>query len=69
MTKSNRVNVYLTDDMRNSIKEQAEKMGLSQSSFIVFAVNEYIKQSKAAEFATSLPSVLQKLESLKVDAQ
>ena len=27
MTKSNRVNVYLTDDMRNSIKEQAEKVG------------------------------------------
>lgn len=43
--KKIRINVYLTEDLKNTIRLESEKLSLSMNSFILIAVNHYLKNN------------------------
>ena len=51
--------LYLSEDLIERIKKESEKLSISQNTFIVMAVNEYLKQ---AEGINALSQALAKLQ-------
>ncbi len=51
--------LYLSEDLIDRIKKESEKLSISQNTFIVMAVNEYLKQ---AEGINALSQALAKLQ-------
>ena len=49
--KKERVSFYVSKEMKDRIVSLANEMGISVSSFLIVAVNDYIKQSSIIEVA------------------
>lgn len=49
--KKERVSFYVSKEMKDRIVRLADEMGISVSSFLLVAVNDYIKQSSIIEVA------------------
>lgn len=49
--KKERVSFYVSKEMKDRIVSLADEMGISVSSFLIVAVNDYIKQSSIIEVA------------------
>lgn len=49
--KKDRISFYVSKEMKDRIVSLADEMGLSVSSFLLVAVNDYIKQSSIVEVA------------------
>ncbi len=41
--KKEKFNFYVSKELKNKIEKEASDMSMTQSSFVVLAVNEYIK--------------------------
>jgi len=49
--KKERISLYVSKEMKDRIVSLADEMGISVSSFLIVAVNDYIKQSSIIEVA------------------
>lgn len=59
MCNKKRIGLYLSEDLIERIKKESEKLSISQNTFVVMAVNEYLKQ---AEGINALSQALAKLQ-------
>lgn len=66
MCKKTRLNIYLSEDLKGRIQAESEKLSISQNSYIVMAINEYLKQ---ADGIVALSQVMAKLDTLKAEAE
>ena len=66
MCKKTRLNIYLSEDLKGRIQAESEKLSISQNSYIIMAINEYLKQSDGI---VALSQVMAKLDNLKVEAE
>ncbi|MBQ8425606.1 MAG: hypothetical protein IJX17_06255 [Clostridia bacterium] len=66
MCKKTRLNIYLSEDLKGRIQAESEKLSISQNSYIIMAINEYLKQ---ADGIVALSQVMAKLDNLKVEAE
>lgn len=51
--------LYLSEDLIERIKKESDKLSISQNSYIIMAINEYLKQ---AEGINALSQALAKLQ-------
>lgn len=51
--------LYLSEDLIERIKKESEKLSISQNTFVIMAVNEYLKQ---AEGINALSQAMAKLQ-------
>ena len=49
--KKERISLYVSKEMKDRIVSLADEMGISVSSFLLVAVNDYIKQNSVVELA------------------
>lgn len=66
MCKKTRLNIYLSEDLKGRIQAESEKLSISQNSYIIMAINEYLKQ---ADGIVALSQVMAKLDTLKAEAE
>ena len=59
MCKKTRLNIYLSEDLKGRIQAESEKLSISQNSYIIMAINEYLKQ---ADGSNALSQALAKLQ-------
>lgn len=59
MCNKKRLGLYFSEDLIDRIKRESEKLSISQNTFVVMAVNEYLKQ---AEGINALSQALAKLQ-------
>lgn len=48
--EKDRLNVYLTKELKEKAKKKAREMGLDMSAYVTIALNEYMKQEEAVSF-------------------
>ena len=65
MCNKTRLNIYMSEDLKNRIATESSKLSISQNAYIIMAINEYLKQSDGI---VALNQVMAKLDTLKVDA-
>ncbi len=56
----------MSREVANWIEERAEKYGMTQSSVVVMAIADYIKQEKAMDMMTNSALIMKQLEDLQV---
>ena len=66
MCKKTRLNIYLSEDLKGRIQAESEKLSISQNSYIIMAINEYLKQ---ADGIVALSQVMAKLDTLKAEVE
>lgn len=49
--KKDRINIYVSKELKERIYKKAEELGISASSYIVVAINDYMKQESVVEMA------------------
>lgn len=59
MCNKKRIGLYLSEDLIERIKKESEKLSISQNTFVIMAVNEYLKQ---AEGINALSQAMAKLQ-------
>lgn len=64
-----RKNIRMSDEVANWYEEKSNELGVSQSSLMVMALSEYIKQDKTINMMSSFESIISKIESMKGDDQ
>lgn len=64
--KTIRKNISMSREVANWIEERAEKYGMTQSSVVVMAIADYIKQEKAMDMMTNSSLIIKQLENLKL---
>lgn len=64
--KTIRKNISMSREVANWIEERAEKYGMTQSSVVVMAIADYIKQEKAMDMMTNSALIMKQLEDLQV---
>ena len=63
--KTIRKNISMSKEVAAWIEERAEKYGITQSSVVVMAIADYIKQDKAMEMMSNSGSILKQLEEVQ----
>ena len=59
MSNKKRLGLYFSEDLIERIKKESEKLSISQNTFVIMAVNEYLKQT---EGINALSQALAKLQ-------
>jgi len=49
--EKHRIGAYVTTEMKNKIVQKADELGISMSSLIVVALDEYFKQDSVVDLA------------------
>lgn len=62
MPRTERINVYLTEQIREYVRQESERLGVSQSGFIVMAINQYKQQQESIVTMDSMLKQLQQLD-------
>lgn len=60
-----RKNIKLSDDLATWYEERAEEIGMSQTSLMALACQQYREQQDAFKFMRSLDGKIDKLEEMK----
>ena len=57
-----RMNVYISTDLKNKIANKADELGITMSAFIAICVNEYLKQDSVVDLAAMYKELQKALE-------
>jgi len=60
-----RKNIKLSDDLAIWFEERAEQIGMSQTSLMALACQQYREQQEAMQFMRTLDGKIDKLENMK----
>lgn len=55
----------MSQEIANYIEDQSEKVGISQSAYMLTAIKNYIDQQEALQMAKSLPDWFNQIQQLK----
>lgn len=57
-----RMNVYISTDLKKKIQEKANELGINMSAFISICVNEYLKQDSVVDLVTMYKELQKELK-------